>query len=113
MKESCLFCKIASNEIESKVVAQTEDFIAFYDIAPEAPIHILCIPKKHFSSILEVQEADKDLMGRFLLFIKEVAKKEAGDSFRLVFNTGESAGQTVGHIHAHILAGRNLNWPPG
>ena len=109
--ENCIFCKIVNKEIPSKFVYEDDDTVAFNDLNPQAPIHILVIPKKHFASINELD--DEKVMSALFKAVKNVTKKLGIEEYRTVINTGESAGQTVFHIHLHILAGRPLNWPPG
>lgn len=112
---SCVFCKIANNEIYSKKVYEDERILAFHDIVPQAPIHILIIPKRHFSTILEIEENDKELIGHIFLTANNIAKdmgfNEKG--FRIVLNCNRDGGQTVFHVHFHLLAGRTMHWPPG
>jgi len=110
----CIFCKIANKEIESNFVFEDDKVVAFRDMNPQAPQHILIIPKKHFANILEVD--DKELAAHiFTEVVPKVAKivgvDEAG--FRLVINTGKEGGQTVDHLHIHLLGGRDMQWPPG
>ena len=109
----CLFCKIVAGEIPSTVVKETEDFLAFRDVGPQAPKHVLAIPKRHVRSTNELDDAD--LAGRLVLFAKDVAADEglAERGFRLVINTNEDGGQTVLHLHVHVLGGRAMKWPPG
>ena len=108
----CLFCKIANKELGTKIVFENEEFIAFNDIKPVSPTHILVIPKKHYKSLIEVE--DKELLGKLLLTAKGIAKKEGlNEGFRTVINTGDNGGQTVYHLHVHILGGRFHKWPPG
>ena len=108
----CIFCKIVKKEIPSKIVFENEDFIAFSDINPVSPTHILVIPKNHYKNLWEI--TDKDLLGKFLLTAKEIAKQEGlNEGFRTVINTGDNGGQTVHHLHLHVLGGRFHKWPPG
>jgi len=107
----CIFCKIASGEIPSNLVFENESTAAFCDLNPVAPVHVLVIPKKHVASLNELE--DKNLMGELLNSVKEVAKKLNIKEYRTVINTGESAGQSVFHIHLHVISGRPLKWPPG
>jgi histidine triad (HIT) family protein len=109
----CLFCKIASGEIPATVVARDEKFVAFRDINPEAPTHVLAIPQAHVESLS--QTADVDLLGGLLLFARRVAEAEglAERGYRIVVNTNADGGQTVFHLHAHVLGGRPMLWPPG
>ena len=109
--ENCIFCKIANKDIPSNIVYENEEVIAFNDLSPQAPVHVLVIPKKHYSSLNEIDE--KNVMGELLNAVKETAKKLGISEYRTVINTGASAGQTVFHIHIHVLAGRPFNWPPG
>jgi len=109
----CLFCKIIAGEIPSTKVQESDRFYAFRDINPQAPSHVLAIPRQHVASLNEATDAT--LMGDLLLFARDVAKQEglAEDGYRVVINTNAGAGQTVFHIHAHVLGGRPLRWPPG
>ncbi len=109
--ENCIFCKIANKEIPSNFVYEDEYTVAFNDLSPQAPTHILVIPKKHFSSLNEVD--DENIMSALFKAVQNVTKKLGIKEYRTVINTGEAAGQTVFHIHIHILAGRPLKWPPG
>ena len=111
--DNCIFCKIASGEISSKKILENEYALAFYDVSPVAPVHALVIPKVHINSILEAD--DENLLGKLLATAAEVAKKLGIDEngFRFVINTGEDGGQSVNHLHIHILGGRSLAWPPG
>ena len=109
--ENCIFCKIANKEIPSKLLYEDEFTVAFNDLNPQAPNHILVIPKKPFASLNELD--DEKQMSALLNAVKEVTKKLGIKEYRTVINTGETAGQTVFHIHIHILAGRPLLWPPG
>ena len=111
----CLFCKIISGEIPCDMVYEDDKLIAFHDIDPKAPTHILVIPKKHIRSINELEITDRDLAGEILLATKKIAKIMAIDSsgYRTGFNTNDDGGQTVFHIHMHIIGGRQMNWPPG
>lgn len=111
--EDCLFCKIIKGEIPSTKVYEDDNFFAFKDIAPVAPVHVLVIPKKHVASIAALTEEDADVVGKMLFAIQKVAQ-ELGldkDGYRVIFNTGEKAGQTVHHMHAHILGGKEMAWP--
>ena len=108
--EDCLFYEIVKGEIPSKTVYEDEDVYAFSDINPQAPIHILVIPKKHISSIVELNEENKDIVGKIFITINKIAKENGflEDGFRVISNCGENAGQTVKHLHFHILAGKKL-----
>lgn len=113
LKMDCIFCKIGSGELPSKKIFEDDHCVAFYDIAPAAPVHALVIPKKHLSSILEAD--DEGLLGHLLAVARDVAKSEglAESGFRLVINTGKDGGQSVNHLHIHVIGGRSLAWPPG
>ena len=112
---SCLFCNIAAGKIPCTAVHGDENFLAFRDIDPKAPTHILVIPRRHIASLADLQAGDRDIMGDLMLVGKKIAAaeglQEAG--YRFVINCGKDGGQTVGHIHLHILGGRSLQWPPG
>ncbi len=108
-----IFDKILSGEIPCDEVFSDEKCLAFKDITPQAPTHILIIPKKPIPSLKEITEEDQELLGHLLLKSTEVAKSAGLDSWRTVINTGEESGQTVFHLHIHIIGGRKLNWPPG
>lgn len=109
----CLFCKIAAQQIPATVVKATEEFVAFRDINPQAPTHVLCIPRAHIASLNDA--TDPALLGRLLLFARDIANSEglAHDGYRVVVNTNAHGGQTVFHLHAHVLGGRAMRWPPG
>jgi histidine triad (HIT) family protein len=110
----CLFCRIVSGELRAAVVAEDEWAMAFRDISPQAPSHILVIPKQHIGSLGEAAEEDAVVLGRLLLLAKVVARDEGlASGYRVVLNDGAAAGQSVFHIHAHVLGGRHLGWPPG
>lgn len=109
----CLFCRIVKGEIPSERVAESAECLAFRDIAPKAPVHVLVIPKVHYASLREVP--DESVVGAMSMLAKRVAAEEGLDEsgYRVVINTGNDGGQTVGHIHLHVLGGRRLKWPPG
>lgn len=110
----CIFCKIAQKEIESEIVHENDELIAFRDVNPQAPVHILIIPKSHIPMVEEAGEEHADLLGKLILAANEVAKQENLEKgYRLVFNNGDHGGQEVYHIHLHLLGGRPLRWPPG
>jgi histidine triad (HIT) family protein len=115
MAENCLFCRIVRGEIPAKLVAQTPECVAFSDVNPQAPLHVLVIPKRHIASLDAAAPGDADALGRLALVAAEVARGEgvAGRGYRTVINTNADAGQTVFHVHLHLLAGRPLGWPPG
>ena len=111
----CLFCRIVAGEIPATVVTETDTTLAFRDIDPKAPTHVLVIPKEHHRAIGDVVQSDPVLAGEILATARQVAKQEGIDEsgYRLVFNTGKHGGQTVFHVHCHVLGGRGLTWPPG
>ena len=111
----CLFCKIRDGEIPSDTVYEDDHILAFKDVNPHAPVHILIVPKKHISTINDLKSEDAEIMGKMLLAAQDIASSEgvAADGYRLVVNTNADAGQTVHHIHMHLLGGRNMAWPPG
>jgi len=113
--DSCLFCKISRKELTAKIVYENETIIAFRDIRPQAPVHILIIPKKHIATINDLEEEDKAIVGEIFLIAKQIAKSEnlSERGYRLVFNCNRDAGQEIYHIHLHLLGGRQLYWPPG
>ncbi len=111
----CIFCKIAAGEIPATKVLETDDVVVFRDLNPQAPTHLLAIPRKHIATINDLTEDDAELVGKLYLAARQVAADEgiADSGYRTVMNCGEGAGQTVFHIHLHILGGRPLTWPPG
>jgi histidine triad (HIT) family protein len=110
----CIFCKIVKGEIPSKKVHEDEFSLAFHDIEPKAPTHILVIPKKHVASLAEARPADEALLGRLLLTAAEIAREQQlGRGYRVVISTGPEGGQTVDHLHLHLIGGRQMHWPPG
>jgi histidine triad (HIT) family protein len=113
--QDCLFCRIVDGEIPAEIIYQSESAIAFRDINPQAPIHALIIPRRHISTINDLNPGDEELVGSLYLAAKKIAREEglADDGYRVVMNCGEGAGQSVFHIHLHLLGGRSLNWPPG
>lgn len=112
-EDSCLFCKIVAGEIPASIIAETADTIAFRDINPQAPTHVLVIPREHHVDIGALSAAAPALAGRLAADAAAVAAQEGLTGFRLVFNTGAEAGQSVFHVHGHVLGGRPLRWPPG
>jgi len=113
MADDCLFCKIARREIPAKLVYESDDCIALRDIDPKAPVHILVIPREHIPSLDAATDAS--LVGRLALVAAQIARQEgiAESGYRTVFNTNRDAGQTVFHLHLHLLGGRSMAWPPG
>ena len=116
MSESdCLFCKIRDGKIPSTITYRDEDVFVFKDIGPKAPLHELVVPTRHVATLADATTADAELYGRLMVIAAKRAKEsgQAADGFRVVMNAGAAAGQTVHHIHLHVLAGRTLSWPPG
>ena len=115
MSDDCLFCKILAGEIPADIVFESDSVIGFRDISPQAPTHVLIVPRRHVSTINDLEEGDRELIGDLYLAAKQIAKgedlSEAG--YRVVMNCNEGAGQSVFHIHLHLLGGRGLGWPPG
>ncbi|MDQ3998018.1 MAG: histidine triad nucleotide-binding protein [Gemmatimonadota bacterium] len=113
MADQCLFCRIVRREIPATLIAETEDCVAFRDINPQAPVHVVVIPRAHVASLNDATDAR--LVGRLSTFAAEIARKEgvADGGYRTVINTNADAGQTVFHLHLHLLGGRRFEWPPG
>ncbi len=113
MTDECLFCRIAKGDVPAQTVASNSECVAFRDINPQAPVHILIIPRKHFSSLDDV--SDDLLIGKMTMLAVALARQEgiAQTGYRTVINTGSDGGQSVGHLHLHLLGGRALAWPPG
>ena len=111
----CIFCKIGAHEIQAMVVYEDAEIMGFRDINPQAPVHVLVIPKKHFNSPNDFGPEHVDLLGRLVLAATQIAKQEklADRGFRLVVNCGPDGGQAVAHVHLHLLGGRHMAWPPG
>jgi histidine triad (HIT) family protein len=111
----CLFCKIRDGEIPGEVVYENDDVLAFRDVNPQAPTHILVIPRKHIATTNDLEAYDAAVVGKMMLAAKQIAADEgfAAEGYRLVLNCNEGAGQTVFHIHMHLLGGRRMTWPPG
>ncbi len=111
----CLFCNILEKKVPATVVYEDEHALAFRDIRPVAPTHVLVIPKKHIPAVHDLEPADAAAVGQVLVAARRVADQEGltKDGYRLVINDGDAAGQTVHHIHVHVLGGRNMHWPPG
>lgn len=114
-EQDCLFCRIVRREIPAQIVHETETVLAFRDIDPKAPLHVLVVPKRHIDSLNAVAGADAATLGELIVAARDIAAAEGVDEngYRLVINTGAGAGQTVWHLHLHVLAGRALTWPPG
>ena len=109
----CLFCRIISGEIPGSIVYQDERIVAFNDINPQAPTHVLVVPRRHIATLNDLSPEDDDLVGEIVRPAAAIAKSRKLSSFRTVFNTNREAGQTVFHIHLHLLGGRAMHWPPG
>lgn len=111
---NCLFCSIVAGDIPADIVLSNEHVVAFRDISPQAPVHVLVIPREHHENVGELATNAPQTTAHVLQAAKEVAEAEGiGSGYRLVFNTGADAGQSVFHVHGHVLGGRDLNWPPG
>lgn len=112
--KDCIFCRIAAGQTPARVLFQDDEVMAFHDIAPRAPVHVLVIPKRHVASLAEVSPEHQQLLGKLLLGVQRAARETGiGSAFRVVANSGEGAGQTVFHLHFHVLGGRRMAWPPG
>lgn len=111
----CLFCKIRNGDIPADIVFEDDDVLAFRDVNPQAPTHVLVIPRKHIATINDLEEGDRELVGSLYLAAKHIAAEEglSESGFRTAMNCNRAAGQTVFHIHLHLLGGRNFDWPPG
>jgi len=112
---NCLFCRISAKKIPANIIYEDSEAVAFEDINPQAPVHVLIIPKKHISTVLEINPEDNALIGHLFRVAAEIAKEKGIEKsgFRLLMNTNSDAGQTVFHIHLHLLGGRQMHWPPG
>jgi histidine triad (HIT) family protein len=109
----CLFCKIVAGEVPADVVAQTDDAVAFRDVNPGAPTHALVVPRAHFADAAALADGAPEVLASLVRVARDVARADGLDDYRLVFNTGPGAGQTVFHTHLHVLGGRTMTWPPG
>ena len=111
----CLFCKLVAGEIPARIVKRTEDAVAFHDIDPKAPVHVLVIPTRHVPAVRNTAGGGEAMLGGLLRFAAEVARELGLDArgYRIVTNTGPDAGQSVDHLHFHVLGGRRMTWPPG
>lgn len=110
----CIFCKIAAGEIPSKKVYEDDKIVAFYDLDPQAPVHVLLIPKEHIASANELNEQNSGLVGHIYVVAAQLARQlQLDKGYRIVNNCGEDGGQTVRHLHFHLLGGRSMKWPPG
>jgi histidine triad (HIT) family protein len=114
MSADCLFCKIAAKQIPAKMVYEDPEIFAFEDIGPQAPTHLLICPRKHLASLEDAAEGDETMLGRLQLVAARLAReRNLAAGYRTVINTGPDAGQSVGHLHLHLLGGRSMRWPPG
>lgn len=115
MDKDCIFCKIIKKEISAKIVYADREILAFEDINPMAPIHIIIIPQKHIEKLSEITEKNTSLIGKMVFVATKIAKEKniSDNGYRLVFNCNRDAGQTILHIHLHLLGGRKFSWPPG
>ncbi len=114
-KEDCLFCRIADKKIPSKIVLEDTQVLAFEDVNPQAPVHILIIPRKHIEKVSDLKESDADIISRLVLTAENIAKEKGVEEsgYRIVMNCNRDAGQAVWHLHLHLLGGRKFSWPPG
>jgi len=115
MAESCIFCKIVKKEIPAKIIGESADWISFHDAHPQAPVHVLVIPKKHVATVSDLDKNDSGLAGELVLEAARIARETqvSSQGYRLVMNCNEDGGQTVSHVHLHLLGGRRMKWPPG
>lgn len=110
----CIFCKIANNEVKSEKIYEDEKFLAFNDLDPQAPVHVLIIPKEHIKSADEITDKNSDMVGKMFIIAAKIAKEKGLENgYRIVNNCGKDGGQTVKHLHFHLLGGRKMNWPAG
>ncbi len=113
MMDDCVFCRIVAGRVPADVVVETERVVAFRDVAPQAPLHVVVVPREHHTDVAALAAVDPGTLGELVEVANEVAEREAAGEYRLVFNTGLDAGQSVFHAHGHVLGGRRLEWPPG
>ena len=114
MSPDCLFCKIAAKQIPAKMVYEDPEIFAFEDIGPQAPTHLLICPRKHLASLEDAAAGDETMLGRLQLVAAKLAReRNLAEGYRTVINTGSDAGQSVAHLHLHLLGGRSMRWPPG
>jgi histidine triad (HIT) family protein len=111
----CLFCRIIKGEVKGNIVYQDNSVVAFKDINPKAPVHLLIVPRKHIATVLDLQQEDQGLIGDIFAAANQLARDQgiSKDGFRIVINCGPGAGQTVFHLHFHLMGGRSMSWPPG
>jgi histidine triad (HIT) family protein len=115
MQETCIFCRVANGSIPARIAHEDEESVAFHDIDPRAPVHVLIIPREHISSVDQLREENAGLMGHLFMVARSLARElgVADSGYRMVVNSGRDAGQSVDHVHMHLLGGRPLKWPPG
>jgi histidine triad (HIT) family protein len=115
MEDTCLFCRIVNGSIPARLAHQDDHTVAFYDIDPRAPVHVLIVPRKHITAVDQLREGDGEVMGQLFMVARRLARElgVADSGYRMVVNNGRDAGQSVDHIHMHLLGGRPLKWPPG
>lgn len=113
--EACLFCKIIARTVPSKIVRDNDQIVAFEDIHPQAPTHVLVVPRKHISTLNDANDEDRELLGSVVMTAVDIARERhvSSTGYRLVWNTNRGAGQSVFHVHLHLLGGRSFGWPPG
>ncbi|HVN76972.1 MAG TPA: histidine triad nucleotide-binding protein [Thermoanaerobaculaceae bacterium] len=113
--DGCVFCKVAAGTVPARILFEDDHVVAFHDISPRAPVHVLVIPRRHIESLAETNDTDRELLATLLVAAAEVARRTgiAETGYRVVTNAGAEAGQTVPHLHLHVLGGRRLGWPPG
>lgn len=113
--QSCVFCRICEKQLPSAIVYEDDRVVAFKDINPQAPVHLLVVPRKHIPRVTDLEEADADLMLHVFHVVRQLAQDSniSGNGFRIVMNCGDDGGQTVAHLHVHLLGGRQMRWPPG
>lgn len=110
----CIFCKVARSDVPAKIVHRDDDVVAIEDLNPQAPVHLLVMPRRHYETIADITSDNAALAAELLKVAADLGTQRAGErGFRLVVNTGPEGGQTVGHVHVHVLAGRHMTWPPG
>jgi len=114
-REDCVFCQIVDKKIASETIYEDDDLVAFHDINPQAPSHILIVPRKHITNLSAIEDEDTPLLGKLLVVARDIAKENhlGEKGFRIALNEGKEGGQTIFHLHMHLLSGRRLMWPPG
>jgi histidine triad (HIT) family protein len=113
--ENCAFCRVAAGAAPARILFEDDDVVAFHDVEPRAPVHVLVIPRRHVASLASTNKGDEQILGKLVLAAAEVARRTgiAESGYRVVTNSGPGAGQSVFHIHLHVLGGRPMGWPPG